>query len=372
MLSQDELNRYARQLNLPQWSAQEQLAMKNAKVLVVGAGALGAPLIAYLPVMGIGTIGLVDDDTIEIHNLHRQFIFRESDIGQKKVSVAKNFILERNSSCKVETFSTRLSPENIHEIADRFDIIVDGTDNFPTRYLINDYCVLYGKINVHGSIDQFNGQVAVFNAPNGDQRSGNYRDLYPSPPSPTEVLSCEEGGVLGPLPGIVASTIAIEIVKLITGIGSPLVNSFLRIDTLQHQYLKLSYESNPDNPLLDEAFNLTAIDYPKFCGIEQVKSIDAATYAREYKRQSNHILLDVRTEAEYAVENIGGINIPLDELDRRLNEVDEEELTIVMCKSGMRSHTAATLLQSSGRNVVQLDGGLTAWKKYLLTSRKMQ
>ncbi len=365
MLSPDDRNRYARQLNLPNWGEKEQLSLKNASVLIVGAGALGCPVISYLAAAGVGRLGIVDDDLVELSNLHRQILYGESHIGMPKVHVAKKAIEDRNPNCSVQVFQKRINSENAFEISESYDIIIDGTDNFPTRYLINDLCVLTGKVNVHGSIQQFSGQVAVFNGEIGDERGPNYRDLYPLPPNPNEVVSCEEGGVIGVLPGIIGNMMALECIKVITGIGDALIGKFIQYDALSQQMTLLTYGKNPENPLTGETPSQKGlIDYLEFCRVhEKFKSI-SWTEAELHIGQGNFVLLDVREKEEFRIDGLDeAINVPLSELE--LGRFDQlvGKNVLVYCQAGNRSKAACNLLKGQGIHAMNIEGGILAHTK---------
>ena len=363
MLSSEERERYARQLNLPQWGKEQQLALKNASVLVVGAGALGCPVITYLSAAGIGKIGIVDGDIVDRTNLHRQVIYQENHIGAKKAEVARQFVLSRNSNCAVSVFETRINSENAFEISKGFDIIVDGTDNFPTRYLINDLCVLSNKVNVHGSITQFSGQVSVFNGETRDGRGPNYRDLYPVPPDPTEVLSCEEGGVLGVLPGVIGNLMAIEVIKIITGIGRPLIGELMQFSALDSRMINLKFSKDDSNPLSGASpIQTKLIDYNEFCGIKNDdKSITWKT-ALEILQSEAAVLVDVREQSEYADRSIdGALNLALSLI--KVNEVKVPNTNLLLyCGTGKRSLIAQSLLKEQGHdNCLNVLGGFEAY-----------
>ncbi|MGB8524731.1 MAG: molybdopterin-synthase adenylyltransferase MoeB [Candidatus Acidiferrales bacterium] len=368
-LSKEEIMRYSRHLIMPEVGMDGQLKLKQAKVLCIGTGGLGAPLGLYLAAAGVGRIGLVDFDTVDLTNLQRQILFDTKDIGRTKIEAATNRLRDLNPDIQIDTFETRLTSENALDILKDYDIVVDGTDNFPTRYLVNDACVILGKPNVYGSIFRFEGQITIFAYPGGPC----YRCLYPEPPPPGLVPSCAEGGVLGVLPGIVGAIQAAETLKLIIGKSESLVGRLLLFDALAMRFRELKLRKNPECPVCGEHPTITKlIDYEEFCGIrgEEAASPAQATVPeispRELKarldRGDDLFVLDVREPHEYQICNLGGLLIPLGDLSRRVNELDSSREIVAHCRSGKRSAEAVEFLRSAGfRKVLNLKGGILAW-----------
>jgi len=368
-LSKDEILRYSRRLIMPEVGMEGQLKLKQAKVLCIGAGGLGSPLALYLGAAGVGKLGLVDFDVVDFTNLQRQVIHGTSDVGRAKLDSARDTLLEINPNVEIETFETRLSSDNALDIFREYDIVADGTDNFPTRYLVNDACVLLGKPNVYASIFRFEGQASIFYAEQGPC----YRCLYPEPPPPGLVPSCAEGGVLGVLPGIMGCIQAMETIKLILGRGEPLVGRLLLFDALAMKFRELKLRKNPDCPICGTNRTLTKlIDYEQFCGIRGEEhtpvqtGIPEITPAEVKKKMDAHepfVLIDVREPHEYQICRIPGSKlIPLGEVPKRMNELDSADEIVVHCKSGMRSAKAVDLLMKSGfRKIHNLKGGILAW-----------
>jgi sulfur-carrier protein adenylyltransferase/sulfurtransferase len=368
-LSNEEIARYSRHLIMPEVALDGQKKLKQARVLTIGAGGLGSPLAMYLAAAGIGTIGIVDFDVVDESNLQRQIIHGTSDLGRPKMESARDRIQDINPNVHVEAFEEALTSENALEIFEDFDVIVDGTDNFPTRYLVNDACVLTGKPNVYGSIFRFEGQASVFYAEEGPC----YRCLYPEPPPPGLVPSCAEGGVLGILPGAIGTIQATETVKLILGIGEPLIGRLLLYDALSMRFREMKLRKDPGCPVCGENPTVTElIDYQEFCGIPQANTQAQADEVPEITvqelkgRMENGAekvsVLDVREPHEYEVANIGARLIPLGELPERLVELDRDENFAVHCKTGGRSARAVKLMQEAGfQNVYNVKGGITAW-----------
>jgi adenylyltransferase/sulfurtransferase len=337
-------------------------------VLLVGAGGLGAPLGLYLAAAGIGRIGLVDFDVVDFTNLQRQVIHGTKDVGRKKIDSAFETMRDINPFVQLDRHETALSSENAFQIFKDYDYVVDGTDNFPTRYLVNDACVLLGKPNVYGSIFRFEGQITIFGAPGGPC----YRCLYPEPPPPGLVPSCAEGGVLGVLPGIVGTIQAAETLKLIIGKGDPLIGRLLLFDALGMKFRELKLRKNPECPVCGEHPTVTKlIDYAEFCGIRGEKAPAAPTTVpeitpRELKarldRGDDIYILDVREPHEYQICNIGGHLIPLGDLSSRVNELDSSREIVAHCRSGKRSAEASEFLRKAGfRKISNLKGGILAW-----------
>jgi sulfur-carrier protein adenylyltransferase/sulfurtransferase len=367
-LSNDEIARYSRHLIMPEVALDGQKKLKATRVLTIGAGGLGSPLALYLAAAGVGTIGIVDFDVVDESNLQRQIIHGTSDLGRPKLESARDRIEDINPNVNVETFGEPLSSENALEIFEDFDVIVDGTDNFPTRYLVNDASVLTGKPNVYGSIFRFEGQASVFYAEEGPC----YRCLYPEPPPPGLVPSCAEGGVLGILPGAIGTIQATETVKLILGIGEPLIGRLLLYDALGMSFREMKLRKDPNCPVCGENPTVTElIDYQEFCGIPQqaaqageVPEIMVQELKGRLENGNRVSVLDVREPHEYEVANIGARLIPLNELPERLVELDRNEPLAVHCKTGGRSARAVKLLRDAGfQNVYNVKGGIDAWSE---------
>lgn len=368
-LSKDEILRYSRHLIMPEVGMEGQLKLKQASVLLVGTGGLGAPLALYLTAAGIGRIGLVDFDVVDYTNLQRQVIHGTKDVGKPKIDSAIESMRDINPFVQIDRHETALSSENALEILKDYDYVVDGTDNFPTRYLVNDACVLLKKPNVYGSIFRFEGQSTIFAYPGGPC----YRCLYPEPPPPGLVPSCAEGGVLGILPGIIGLVQATETVKLILGIGQPLVGRLMLYDALGMKFRELKLRRDPECPMCGDHPTITKlIDYQQFCGIPQqhkeepvnvTGEIDAVQLKAKLDRGDKFTLIDVREPHEFQICRIPGSTlIPLGELPKRLNELDPSAEYVMHCKMGGRSAKAVDLLKQSGfRNVTNMTGGITAW-----------
>lgn len=367
-LSKEEILRYSRHLIMPEVGMTGQQKLKAASVLCIGAGGLGSPVAMYLAAAGVGRLGLVDFDVVDLTNLQRQILHGTSDVGRKKLDSAEETIKDINPHVQVEKYEVALSSENALDIIREYDIVIDGTDNFPTRYLVNDACVLLGKPNVYGSIFRFEGQASVFAYPGGPC----YRCLYPEPPPPGLVPSCAEGGVLGILPGLIGVVQATEAVKLILGIGEPLVGRLLLYDALKMKFRELKLKRDPqcpvcgDNPTIREL-----IDYKEFCGIpreeEEVTAreweIDPVEVKQKLDRGEDFILIDVREPHEWEICHIPGARlIPLRQLPRHLNELDSVKEIICYCRSGQRSGKAVEFLRQAGfRRVKNMAGGILAW-----------
>ncbi len=368
-LSNEEIARYSRHLIMPEVALDGQKQLKAAKVLTVGTGGLGSPLALYLAAAGIGTIGIVDFDVVDESNLQRQIIHGTSDVGRPKVQSAYDRLKDINPNVEVRVHEEALTSENALEIFDDYDVIVDGTDNFPTRYLVNDACVLLGKPNVYGSIFRFEGQASVFYAEEGPC----YRCLYPEPPPPGLVPSCAEGGVLGILPGAIGTIQATETIKLILGIGEPLIGRLLLYDALGMSFREMKLRKDPSCPVCGENPTVTElIDYQEFCGLPQanaaeeensVPEISVSELKQKMDAGENINVLDVREPHEYEVANIGAKLIPLGELPERLIEVESDGGEIaVLCRSGARSARAVRLMQDTGfGKVYNVKGGILAW-----------
>src|SRR6202142_1195309 len=367
-LSNDEIPRYSRHLILPEVGMEGQQKLKAAKVLCVGTGGLGAPLSLYLAAAGVGTLGLVDFDVVDASNLQRQIIHSTATVGMLKVDSAEIMLKGLNPFMNVVKHNTMLTSANALEIFKDYDIIADGTDNFQTRYLVNDACVLSGnKPNAYGSIFRFEGQASVFATKDGPC----YRCLYPEPPPPGLVPSCAEGGVLGILPGLVGVMQATEVIKLILGIGDPLIGRLLLIDALGMKFRELKLRKNPDCPVCGTHPTVTKlIDYNEFCGIRGeekpvssgVPEIQVEELKRRLDAKEDLFVLDVREPHEYQICNLGGHLIPLNDLPNRVSELDSSREIVVHCKMGGRSAKAVAFLQQSGfAKVHNLAGGITAW-----------
>ncbi|MGI8650900.1 MAG: molybdopterin-synthase adenylyltransferase MoeB [Rubrobacter sp.] len=368
-LTNEEIGRYSRHLIMPEVALDGQKKLKAAKVLTIGAGGLGAPLAMYLAAAGVGTIGIVDFDVVDESNLQRQIIHGTSDVGKPKMQSATETIKNINPNVEVIGYEEPLTSDNALDIFADYDIVVDGTDNFPTRYLVNDACVLLGKPNVYGSIFRFDGQASVFWAEEGPC----YRCLYPEPPPPGLVPSCAEGGVLGILPGIVGIIQATETVKLILGEGNPLIGRLLLYDALGMSFREMKLRKDPNCPVCGENPTVTElIDYEEFCGVPQAARQEAEQNAgvREMtvteldaKLKNGGIkVIDVREPHEYDVANIGAELIPLNELPDHLDELDRDEPIAVHCRSGARSAQAVKMMQDAGfKDVKNVKGGILAW-----------
>jgi len=367
-LSKDEILRYSRHLIMPEVGMDGQLKLKQAKVLLIGAGGLGAPLGLYLAAAGVGRLGLVDFDRVDFTNLQRQVTFSSNDVGRSKLVAARERLSHLNPEVQFDTFETKLTSDNALHILRDYDIIVDGSDNFPTRYLVNDACVLLAKPNVYGSIFRFEGQATVFGYPGGPC----YRCLYPEPPPPGLVPSCAEGGVLGVLPGIIGSIQAMETIKLILGRGDSLVGRLLLFDALGMRFREMKLRKNPDCPVCGERPTVTKlIDYYEFCGVRgeeapgpavTVPEIEPRELKQRLDRGDNFFILDVREPHEYQICNLHGYLIPLGDVPRRAHELDSSREIVVHCRSGKRSAEAVDFLRKAGfRKIWNLKGGILAW-----------
>ncbi len=371
-LTKEEYERYSRHLILPEVGLEGQKRLKAASVLCIGTGGLGSPLLLYLAAAGVGRIGIVDFDFVDSSNLQRQVIHGTSWVGKPKIESAKTRILEINPLCQVDLYETRFSSENALDIIKPYDIVVDGTDNFPTRYLVNDACVLLNKPNVYGSIFRFEGQATVFNYEGGP----NYRDLYPEPPPPGMVPSCAEGGVLGVLCGIIGTIQATETVKIIIGQGRTLSGRLLLYNALEMTFRELKLRPNPVRPVIEKL-----IDYEQFCGIPQAKAEEAKQQmaitemtVQELKQlldsgADDFVLVDVRNPHEYEIAKIpGAILVPLPDIEQGKGVTKVKELLnghrlIAHCKAGGRSAKALGILQEAGIEGTNVKGGITAWSK---------
>src|SRR6195256_5427346 len=366
--SNEEILRYSRHLIMPEVGIDGQLKLKNSKVLLIGTGGLGAPLGLYLAAAGVGRLGLVDFDVVDVTNLQRQVTFGSEDVGKPKTEAARQRLSSLNPDIQIDTFETKLTSDNALELFKDFDVIVDGTDNFPTRYLVNDACILLGKPNVYGSIFRFEGQATVFGMPDGPC----YRCLYPEPPPPGLVPSCAEGGVLGVLPGIIGVIQAIETVKLILGKGDSLIGRLMLFDALKMKFRELKLRKNPEcpicgvNPTIHEL-----IDYNEFCGVTHQPQVDVGEdfeitpleLKAKMDRGDEFVLVDVREPEEYAICRIPGAKlIPRATLPERLHELSSADEIVVHCRSGVRSGGAVEFMKQAGyRKVKNLAGGILRW-----------
>ena len=369
-LSALEIKRYSRHLIMPEVGVDGQRKLKAASVLCIGAGGLGSPVAMYLAAAGVGRLGIVDFDVVDYSNLQRQLLHGTADVGRSKLQSAKDRLQALNDGVAIDTYETALSSENALELFRPYDVIVDGTDNFPTRYLVNDACVLLGKPNAYGSIFRFEGQASVFGAPGGPC----YRCLYPEPPPPGLVPSCAEGGVLGVLPGIIGTIQAMETIKLILGIGEPLIGRFLIFDALRMKFRELKLRKDPDCPVCGTHPTVKElIDYEQFCGVTPAaaageapaddRDITSVELNERLQRGEPLLVLDVREPQEYQINRIEGSTlIPLGELGQRYVELDPSQEIIAQCKSGVRSAKAADFLRQKGfRRVRNLRGGILDW-----------
>ncbi|MEC4854080.1 MAG: molybdopterin-synthase adenylyltransferase MoeB [Jaaginema sp. PMC 1079.18] len=371
-LNKEEYERYSRHIILPEVGLDGQKRLKSASVLCIGTGGLGSPLLLYLAAAGIGRIGIVDFDVVDSSNLQRQIIHGTSWVGKPKIASAKQRILEINPACQVDLYETRLSSENALDILKPYDVVVDGTDNFPTRYLTNDACVMLGKPNVYGSIFRFEGQATVFNYEDGP----NYRDLYPEPPPPGMVPSCAEGGVLGVLPGIIGCIQATETIKIILGTGNTLSGRLLLYDALNMKFRELRLRPNPERPVIEKL-----IDYEQFCGIPQAKAEEekqrqamSEISVQELKElldsdANDYVLVDVRNPNEYEIARIpGSVLVPLPDIEdgkgvEKVKELANGHRVIAHCKMGGRSAKALNILKEHGIEGTNVVGGITAWSR---------
>lgn len=369
-LTNQQISRYSRHLIMPEVGVQGQEKLVSSSVLCIGAGGLGSPLALYLAAAGVGRLGIIDFDVVDFSNLQRQILHSEAKIGKLKVESAKERVHEINSDVEVETYNLMLSSENALDIIKEYDVIVDGTDNFATRYLVNDSCVLLGKPNVYGSIFRFEGQVSVFDA----QRGPCYRCLYPEPPPPGMVPSCAEGGVLGILPGIIGTMQAAETIKLIIGKGNPLIGKLLFLDVMEMKIRELKLRKDPNCPICGDNPTITGlIDYLEFCGLGRGEElageegdgleITVNEFHDLVNNKKDIVILDVREPGEYEICRIDGAKlIPLGDLPSRVNELDTADEIVVHCHHGIRSLRATKLLRNMGfRKVKSLKGGIDEW-----------
>lgn len=364
--TKEELERYSRHLIIPEFNIEGQRRLKNAKVLVIGSGGLGSPLLLYLTAAGVGTIGLVDFDVVDETNLQRQVLFSVDDVGKPKTSTAIQRLRGLNPHIKFIEHNTRLTSENALEILSNYDVIADGTDNFPTRYLVNDACVILEKPNVYASIFRFEGQVSVFNYTDQEGNTGpNYRDLFPTPPPPGLVPSCAEGGVIGVLPGIIGSLQANEVIKVITGIGKPLIGRLFLFDALTFETRTLKVHKDPQQESI-----VKLIDYEMFCGIGQqdedtadVKEITVQELENLKDQGTDFQLIDVREAYEYEIANLHGVLIPLAQIEDQVDQIASDKKVVVHCRSGVRSAQAIQTLEKKFgfKNLYNLKGGILAY-----------
>lgn len=356
--------RYSRQIILPEFGAEGQQKLKNSSVMIIGAGGLGVPVLQYLTAAGVGRIGIIDQDNVELSNLHRQVIYTEREVDLPKAQLAKEKMIALNSEIQIDAFERKLTSENAIDLLKNYNLIVDCTDNFPTRYLVNDACVLLDKPLIYGAIFRFEGQVSVFNYNNGP----NYRDLYPDPPKPGEVPNCEEGGVLGVLPGVIGSLQAIEAVKIIASIGETLSGKLLLFDAKSSTTQILKYKARADNPISGKQPTITQlIDYEEFCGVKINIANSEQITARKLKdwleNGKDFQLIDIREADEYAIHNINGENIPLSKIKTETHRIEDEIPVVLMCQTGKRSLSVLQFLKMEHDfdNLLNLKGGLKAY-----------
>jgi len=367
--SKEELARYDRHIIIPDFGFEAQKKLKAAKVLVIGSGGLGSPSLLYLAAAGVGTIGIIDFDVVDDSNLQRQVLFGVDEIGKPKVEAAKKRLESLNPFITIKVYNQQLTSQNALDIIKDYDVVADGTDNFPTRYLVNDACVLLGKPNVYGSIFQFEGQVSVFNYTNKEGELGpNYRDLYPTPPPPGLVPSCAEGGVLGVLPGIIGSLQALEVIKVITGVGETMSGRFFIFDALNFETRTFKIKRSPSNPLNGDNPTIKhLIDYERFCGVKAVEKPIKEISSRELYdlqvRGEDIQIIDVREPHEYQIANMGGELIPLATVSASADKIDRNKKVIVHCKMGGRSAKAIHELEEKFgfTNLYNLKGGILGW-----------
>lgn len=373
--SKNEIERYSRHLILPEFGMEGQKKLKESRVLVVGAGGLGSPLLQYLAAAGVGCMGIIDGDVVDKSNLQRQVLYGEESLGKAKVLEAKKRILSINPHIEVITHQGLLDADNALEIIAKYDVVADGTDNFPTRYLVNDACVLLGKVNIYASIFRFEGQVSVFNHRDEDGKIGpNYRDLFPTPPPPGMVPSCAEGGVLGVLPGIIGSIQALETIKVLTGVGTPLSGRLFLIDTLSFKTRTLKVFRDPQNPLNGKNPSQKGlINYEQFCGVPDpgkkltINSNMKTKNVQELKQMmdegADFQLIDIREQNEFDFVNIKGELMPMSEIDAHVGKISRDKPVIVHCRSGKRSADVIHKLENEHGfdNLYNLEGGILAY-----------
>lgn len=370
-LSREELSRYSRHIILKEFGLEGQKKLKTAKVLVIGAGGLGSPVLLYLAAAGVGTIGIVDFDVVDETNLQRQVLFTVQDIGKPKADIAAKRLLALNPFINTLTYPVQITSQNAFDIINHFDVVVDGTDNFQTRYLVNDACVLLNKPNVYGSIFQFEGQLSVFHYTDSNGVVGpNYRDLYPTPPPPGMVPSCAEGGVLGVLPGIIGSLQASETIKIITGIGKPLSGRLLLFDALNFETRIVKFSRDDNNPVNGKKPTINKlIDYDEFCGVKppsssqkQINELSVRDLKQWIDTKKDFQLIDVREPFEHDLVNIGGELIPLSKITENEEIISHSKPVVFYCKTGIRSARAIKELLAKGYlNLYNVTGGITAY-----------
>ena len=370
IFTKEELARYNRHIIIPGFGMEAQKKLKAAKVLVIGSGGLGSPVLLYLAAAGVGTLGIVDFDVVDDSNLQRQVLFGVESVGKPKVEAARERLIALNPHLNIRLHNTHINSSNALEIVKDYDVVADGTDNFPTRYLVNDACVLLNKPNVYASIFQFDGQVSVFNYVDANGNRGpNYRDLYPTPPPPGLVPSCAEGGVLGVLPGIIGSLQALEVIKVITGVGETLSGRFYTFDALQFESNTFKIKKRADNPISGENPSITElIDYEQFCGMRAIeeKPLKEITSRELYDLQVKGDpiqIIDVREPHEYEIVNIGGELMPLSVVSDFADQISRDKKVIVHCKVGGRSAKAIKELEEKYgfTNLYNLKGGILSW-----------
>ena len=367
--SRDEMSRYNRHIIIPEFGLEAQQKLKASKVLVIGSGGLGSPVLLYLAAAGVGTIGIVDFDVVDDSNLQRQVLFGVGEVGQPKVEAAKRRLESLNPHINIKVYNAQLTSKNALTLIKDYDVVADGTDNFPTRYLVNDACVLLGKTNVYASIFQFEGQVSVFNYTNNKGEVGpNYRDLYATPPPAGLVPSCAEGGVLGVLPGIIGSLQALEVIKVITGVGEVLSGRFFSFDALTFESRTFNIRRNPNNPLNGSNPTIRElIDYEQFCGVKavekRIKEINALELNEWQQRGEDFQIIDVREPYEYEICNIGAELIPLATVVENVGRIDRKRKVVVQCKTGNRSGKAIRELEErfGFENLYNLKGGILGY-----------
>ena len=361
-MTKDEQLRYSRHMIMPEVGAEGQRRLNEARVLCIGAGGLGSPAALYLAAAGVGKLGLVDFDKVDLSNLQRQILHGTKDVGRKKLESARDRLRDVNPSIEIETHDCRFTSQNALEIVSGYDVVVDGSDNFPTRYLSNDVCVFAKKPNVYGSVFRFDGQTTVFAPHLGGPC---YRCLFPEPPPPGSVPNCAQAGVLGVLPGIVGTIQANEAIKLILGVGEPLIGRLLYFDALKMKFREFNLRRDPQCPVCGDSPTITKpIDYDQFCGVStNIPTVSVRELKQKLGAHESFQLVDVREPFEHEIASIDSAKlIPLGELPERLNELDRDRLTIVHCHSGQRSAQAVRLLRDAGfANVFNLEGGIAKW-----------
>jgi molybdopterin/thiamine biosynthesis adenylyltransferase/rhodanese-related sulfurtransferase len=366
MIEREELLRYSRQLNLPEVGEKGQRRLKNARVLCIGAGGLGSPAALYLGAAGIGTIGIVDDDLVDLSNLHRQLLHSTSDVGRKKTDSARDRLRAINPKVALEIYSMRLRAENASEVISKYDLVIDGSDNLPTRYLSSDICVWQKKPNIYGSVHQFEGQASVFAPHLGGPC---YRCLFPDPPPPDAIPNCAEAGVLGVVPGLVGMIQALEAIKLILGLGDSLVGRLLHIDALSLRFREFNLRRDPNCPVCGEAPRITVpVDYDQFCHgttAAKISAISATELDRRLQEDNEIALIDVREAFEFEIGHIPNSKlIPMGEVAEKHAEIPRDKPAVVICKTGVRSGRVIEFLREQGfENLLNLEGGIDAWRE---------